>query len=62
MTAPAVVQAARRSLGRVGAFLPESPADPTPAEIQRQACRRLTGSAAETARADNRLAGKAASR
>ncbi len=31
----------RRSLGQVGVFLPESPSDPTPAEVQRQACRRL---------------------
>lgn len=41
MTAPAGVQAARHSLGRVGALLPESPHDPTPADLQRQACRRL---------------------
>ena len=41
MAARAVVQEARRSLGRVGAFLPESPDDPTPAEVQREACRRL---------------------
>ena len=41
MTAEGVVPAVRRSLGQVGAFLPESPSDPTPAEVQRQACRRL---------------------
>jgi len=41
VTAEGVVPAVRRSLGQVGAFLPESPSDPTPAEVQRQVCRRL---------------------
>jgi len=41
VTASAVVRATRLSLGRVGAFLPEWPHDPTPADVQRQACRRL---------------------
>ncbi len=41
MTASAVVQATRLALGRVGAFLPEWPHDPTPADAQREACRRL---------------------
>ena len=41
VTAPAGVQAARHSLGRVGAFLPGPPQDPTPADLQRQACRQL---------------------
>jgi probable F420-dependent oxidoreductase len=41
VTASGVVEGARRSLGRVGAFLPETPDDPTPAEVQRHTCRRL---------------------
>jgi len=36
-----VVEAARGMLGRAGAFLPETPFDPTPADVQRAACRRL---------------------
>ena len=36
-----VVEAARGMLGRAGAFMPETPFDPTPADVQRAACRRL---------------------
>lgn len=41
MPVPPAVEAFRRTAGRVGAFLPEMPYDPTPAEVQRAACRRL---------------------
>lgn len=41
MPVPAVVEAMRRTAGRVGAYLPETPDDPTPADVQRAACRRL---------------------
>lgn len=37
----AAVEAFRRTAGRVGAYLPETPYNPTPADVQRAACRRL---------------------